>query len=153
MQEWNSSGWSTLSFPVVQRINDTIGGQVFQQDNSPVHNTSVVTEWFEQHSIQVDEHPPYSPDLDPIEHVWAVLKQQLHKQHPDIADTRCCRAQLAEFLPKAWDFLHEQLFDNLYRTTVCQIGWERLLIPRGGIQDTVHVFQFFFSHFTGGFVE
>ena len=52
-----------LALPVVQRINDTIGNAVFQQDNAPVHTESVVTEWFEQHNIQVDEHPPYSPDL------------------------------------------------------------------------------------------
>ena len=69
MQEWTSSGWSTLSFPVVQRINDTTGDAVFQQDNAPVHTASVFTEWFEQHNIQVDEHPSYSQDLNPIKHV------------------------------------------------------------------------------------
>ena len=50
-------------------VHDTIGDAVFQQDNAPVHTASVVTEWFEQHNIQVDEHPPYSPDLNPIQHV------------------------------------------------------------------------------------
>ena len=58
---------------VVQRVNGTIGDAVFQQDNAPVH-TALVTEWFEQQNIQVDEHPPYSPDLNPIEHVWAALR-------------------------------------------------------------------------------
>ena len=47
----------------VQCVNDTIGDAVSQQDNAPVHIASVVTEWFEQQNIQVDEHPPYSPDL------------------------------------------------------------------------------------------
>ena len=78
-----------LVLPVMQRINDTIGDAVFQQDNAPVHTASVVTEWFERYNIQVNEHPPYSPDLNPIEHVWVVLKQQLHKQYPDIAGTPC----------------------------------------------------------------
>ena len=143
MQECTSSGWSTCP-PVVQRINDTIGDAIFQQDNAPVHTASVVTEWLEQHNIQIDEHPPYSPDLNPIEHVWVVLKQQLHKQHPDIADTPggpdAVRARLIEVLPKVWDSLPEQLFDNLYR--ICQIGWQRLLMPRGGVQGTEHVFPF-----------
>ena len=64
-----------LILPAVQRVNDTTGDAVFQQDNAPVHTASVVTEWSEQQYIQVDEHPPYSPDLNPIEHVWVVLKQ------------------------------------------------------------------------------
>ena len=59
----------------VQRVNDTTDDAVFQQDNAPVHTASVVTEWSEQQNIQVDEHPPYSPDLNPIEHVWVALKQ------------------------------------------------------------------------------
>ena len=53
--------------------NDTIGDSVLQQDNAPVHTASVVTEWLEQHSIQVDEQPPYSPGLNPIEHASAYL--------------------------------------------------------------------------------
>ena len=110
-----------LVHPVVLRINDTIDDAAFQQGNSPVHTASVVTEWFEQHNIQVDKHPPYSPDLNPIEQVWIVLKQQLHKQHPDIADAPggpdAVRARLIEVLRKVWDFLPEQLFDNPYRST------------------------------------
>ena len=105
--------------PVVQRINDTIGDAVFQQDDAPVHTVSV-TEWFEQQNIQVDENPPYSPDLNPTEHVWVFLKQQLHKQYPDITNTPsgpdAVRARLVEVLLKVWDSLPEQLFDNLYRS-------------------------------------
>ena len=104
---------------VMQHTKDTVGDAVFQQDNAPVHTASVVTEWFERYNIQVDKHPPYSPDLNPIEHFWVVLKQQLHKQYPDIADTPsspdAVRVRLVELLPKVWDSLPEQ-FDNLYRS-------------------------------------
>ena len=58
-----------LVLSVVQGINDTISDAVFQQDNVPVHTALAVTERFEQHNIQADEHPPYSPELNPIEHV------------------------------------------------------------------------------------
>ena len=59
--------------PVVQGINYTIGDAVFQQDNAPVLTASV-TECLE-HNIRADEHPPDSPDLNPIEHALVVLKQ------------------------------------------------------------------------------
>ena len=50
--------------PVVQRTNDSIGDAVFQQDNAPVHTASVATEWFEQHNIPVNKHPPYVGKLE-----------------------------------------------------------------------------------------
>lgn len=41
----------------------------FQQDNAPVHKAYIVMDWLEDMYIQVEDHPPYSPDLNPIEHV------------------------------------------------------------------------------------
>ena len=29
------------------------------------------------------EWPPNSPDMNPIEHIWRVLKAALHKRYPD----------------------------------------------------------------------
>jgi len=48
---------------------------LFQQDNGPVHKAYNVMDWLERNSITVVDHPPYSPDLNPIEHVWVELKK------------------------------------------------------------------------------
>ena len=69
-----------LILPDVQRVNNTIGDAVFQQDNAPVHSVSIVTKWFEQQNIQVDKHPPYSPDLNPIEHAYLCSPQATASQ-------------------------------------------------------------------------
>ena len=58
-----------LVLPVIQHINNTIGGARFQQDNSPVHKAKIIAEFFDLHKVTVDDHPPYSPDLNPIDHV------------------------------------------------------------------------------------
>ena len=35
----------------------------FQQDNTPVHNPILVTDYLTKMGIKTDRHPPYSPDL------------------------------------------------------------------------------------------
>ena len=59
-------------------------GDIFQQDNARIHTSKAVKEWFESHGIEVLEWPPYSPDLNPIEHMWWALKKLVHKLHPEL---------------------------------------------------------------------
>ena len=44
-------------------------GMMFMQDNAPIHTAHKAEEWFEIHGVQVMIWPPYSPDLNPIEHI------------------------------------------------------------------------------------
>ena len=50
-------------------------GMTFMQDNAPIHTAKKVSKWFEDHGIPVLDWAPYSPDLNPIEHVWARIKE------------------------------------------------------------------------------
>ena len=52
----------------------------FQQDNAPPHKTFNVLNSFKDAHIDVMNCPPYSPDLNPIENVWALLKSEVRKR-------------------------------------------------------------------------
>ena len=58
----------------------TIIGFYFQQDNSRIHVAANVVDWFRRNRIKLFPHSAYSPDLNPIENVWSLLKDRLDKR-------------------------------------------------------------------------
>ena len=76
----------------------------FQQDNAPIHTANAIREWLQGEGIRVLDWPPYSPDLNPQEHLWWHLKAGVYQVKPNIEDLT--REQgieaLEEALPIAW---------------------------------------------------
>ena len=71
---------STHLLPSARRLFPT-GQWWFQQDNPTVHTGKVASRWFAMHGIDLIDFPPYSPDLSPIENLWADLKRRVEKHN------------------------------------------------------------------------
>ena len=56
----------------------------FQQDNARIHTCKSTEEWLQERGISWLEWLAYSPDLNPIEHVWAALKRNMKRMFPNV---------------------------------------------------------------------
>jgi transposase len=85
------------------------------QDNAPIHSARVVTDWFTEHEIPVVDWPPYSPDLNPIEHVWWHLKNKVVELHPGletIGTGEESKDALEAALIEAWGALDNSIIES-----------------------------------------
>lgn len=82
------------------------------EDNSPVHTALVVRNWYEAQLPRIVRlnHPPRSPDLNPIENVWSKM---VSKWRADRAINNVDRLRLK--VNNIWGELRNQpqYFDNL----------------------------------------
>lgn len=89
-------------------------GYVFMQDNAPIHTAHRVRDWFIEHGITTLDWPPYSPDLNPIEHIWWVLKKLLEEHYPHLSGKAEQDIEdMQEALKACWELIPKETFDTL----------------------------------------
>jgi transposase len=91
---------------------------LFLQDNARIHTAQLTMQWFEDNGVQLLKLPPYSPDLNTIEHLWPHLKKQLYVIAPELDNLPArsveARNLLAEALPQAWNAIDGRIFETCW---------------------------------------
>ncbi|KAI2645915.1 Transposable element Tcb1 transposase [Labeo rohita] len=59
---------------------------IFQHDLAPAHSAKTTGKWFTDHGITVLNWPANSPDLNPIENLWDIVKRKLRDARPNTLD-------------------------------------------------------------------
>ena len=61
-------------------------GQVVVMDNYSIHKGQKIKDIIENRGCRILFLPPYSPDLNPIENLWAVIKSRIKKLKQSYSD-------------------------------------------------------------------
>ncbi|GFX05042.1 transposable element Tc1 transposase [Trichonephila clavipes] len=99
-----------ILLPHVRLFRGAIGPDfIFMEDNARPHQTLAVEELLEREDITRMDWPAYSPDLNPIEHVWDALGRRIAARlhHPENTQ------QLKQMLIEEWVLLPQEMLHEL----------------------------------------
>ncbi len=73
---------------------------IFQQDLAPAHTAKGTKSWLNDHGVTVLDWPANSPDLNPKENLWGIVKRKMRDTRPNNAD------DLKAAIKATWASLH-----------------------------------------------
>ena len=74
------------------------------QDNAPCQRAILVRDWCSQNNLEFIEWPAYSPDMNPIENIWAWMKFRLYSDYPPAAS----EDELYRFFCEIWESIADE---------------------------------------------
>lgn len=108
----NSEDYQIVLNDYLKPVGGDIGGRgwIFQQDNARIHTSISTKNWFTRNKIKQLPWPSYSPDLNIIENVWAILSQRVYGNCVQYKT----KADLWVSVQREWDLIPQSQIQNLY---------------------------------------
>jgi transposase len=101
---------SIIQDNLIKRLEEEkLSDRTLITDNAPWHSSAKVKDFLAKSSIMVLSLPPYSPDLNPIENFWSLIKQKVY-EHGRSYET-CLSLELA--IMKAWDEYSQEKINEM----------------------------------------
>ncbi|CZT13847.1 uncharacterized protein RAG0_17344 [Rhynchosporium agropyri] len=96
-----------------------VEGGEFMHDGAGPHRGNIVKQILREMNIRVMSWPPYSLDLNPIENLWALMKVELYRLHPELEhapDTDATLDALIQGAQEAWHAIDNGILYRLATT-------------------------------------
>ena len=107
-----------------------LGGFILQQDNAPCHVCEYSRSRFEHINLAViPDWPPNSPDLNPIENLWAIVSAKVYEQGKLFYSKKSLFAAVS----KAWEGVSLETCQNLINSIDTRL--EMVISVEGGHID------------------
>jgi hypothetical protein len=101
------------------------GDGIYQQDNAPVHTAKVAQDILVAKKVKVLPWPAYSPDLNPIENLWAMLETSL-RSHSSPSSL----AELTKAVRIEWNSIPQEVLRDLIESMPRRVN--AVIQARGG---------------------
>nr|CCA28305.1 hypothetical protein ALNC14_144490 [Albugo laibachii Nc14] len=121
--EWGSMNSEKYDEHILAKVEEFIGVEQrmgkspwYQHDNAPCHKSRLTQSNLHRRRIPTIEWPPYSPDLNLIEHVWVSMKRHIQDNYlrRSYLDQTISRHDLRELIQEAWDLIRDEDIAKLY---------------------------------------
>ena len=112
-------------YPLSFRLGDPSSEWIFMDNNVPCYQSNSVRDYKASAGIRSLDWPAKSPDLNPIEHVWAIMKRRIRRQIRPGDDMN----QLESLVRREWDQLDQQVIRSLVDSMP---SWVRKVIEHEG---------------------
>lgn len=94
-----------------RKLMPSMSEAIYQQDGAPAHHSRVAQQWCQnnlEHFWPKGVWPGNSPDLSPIENLWAIVQEKMNEMKP-----ATCETSLIENVKKAWASISPEILENL----------------------------------------